>query len=188
MTQLIPTPVVLQNLVDDAADINLFNDGVKTQAASPRTQGQETITVQVLDDPLAPTVDSGTADGTTASKLIDSGATWLTTLDSNKEYSVINTTDDTSAVITAIDSDTSLSLSADIFITAETYVIIERSLWTQMEAGGEWKKGDYKKGDNIRATYNLPTPGTASTIVVHGVVYPVTSPEDTGNYPPATNA
>ena len=66
-------------------------------------------------------VDSGTADGTTASKLIDSTQNFLTTVSINDI--IHNTTDDTYAKVTAVDSDTSLSLSADIMISTETYVV-----------------------------------------------------------------
>ena len=66
-------------------------------------------------------VDSGTTDGTTASKLIDSTQNFLTTVSINDI--VHNTTDDTYAEVTAVDSDTSLSLDNDIMISGETYVI-----------------------------------------------------------------
>lgn len=65
--------------------------------------------------------DTGTTDGTTASKLVDSSQnfnTWVTVDDI-----VHNTTDDTYAIITAIDDDTTLSLSADIMVSGEDYVI-----------------------------------------------------------------
>lgn len=65
--------------------------------------------------------ESGTTDGTTANKLLSSGATFTTNVKAGMK--VYNTTDTTEATITAVDSATQLSLSADIFTTGETYVI-----------------------------------------------------------------
>lgn len=65
---------------------------------------------------------SGTTDGTTANKLVDSGATFQT--DNVAIGDVIaNTTDDTECTVTAIDSETQLSVSPDIFVSGEDYVI-----------------------------------------------------------------
>lgn len=66
-------------------------------------------------------VDSGTTDGTTANKLIDSTQNFLTTVTVGD--AIHNTTDDTFALVSAVDSDTSLSLNADIMISGETYVV-----------------------------------------------------------------
>ena len=66
-------------------------------------------------------VDSGTTDGTTASKLIQSGQNFNTTVTIGDV--VHNTTDDTYARVTAVDSDTQLSLDTDIMISGENYVI-----------------------------------------------------------------
>ncbi len=66
-------------------------------------------------------VDSGTTDGTTSDKLVQSGQNFETTVTVNDI--VHNTTDDTYAKITVIDSNTTLSLSVDIMISGETFVI-----------------------------------------------------------------
>jgi len=71
-------------------------------------------------------VDSGTTDGTTASKLVDAGQDFLTTVTVGDV--VANTTDGTYAAVTAIDDDGTLSLSADIMTTGEAYTI--SSWWT----------------------------------------------------------
>ena len=71
-------------------------------------------------------VDSGTTDGTTASKLVDSTQNLLTTASIGDV--VHNTTNDTYASVTAVDSNTQLSLSADIMTTGEVYTI--SSWWT----------------------------------------------------------
>lgn len=65
---------------------------------------------------------SGTTDGTTANKLVHSGADFVS--DAVKIGNVVaNITDQTFATVTAIDSATTLSLSADIFVSGEVYTI-----------------------------------------------------------------
>ena len=63
---------------------------------------------------------SGTADGTTANKLVDSTASFTSNL---QGYVVYNTTDNTAAYVTGVDSATELSLSADIMASGENYVL-----------------------------------------------------------------
>jgi len=65
-------------------------------------------------------VVAGTTTATTASKLVDGAATFTDDLVGNK---VINFTDQTTATITAVDSTTTLSISADIFTISEVYKI-----------------------------------------------------------------
>jgi len=65
--------------------------------------------------------DSGTTDGTTASKLVQSGQNFDVTC--LVGMVIHNTTDDTFAYITAIDSATTLSISADIMVSGEAYTI-----------------------------------------------------------------
>ena len=67
------------------------------------------------------TVDIGTTDSTTASKLVDSTQNFITTVTIGDI--VKNTTDNTYAAVTAIDSDTTLSLDTDIMISGEAYEI-----------------------------------------------------------------
>jgi len=73
-------------------------------------------------------VDAGTTDGTTASKLVDSMQNLLTTASIGDV--VNNTTNGTYAAVTAVDSDTQLSLSADIMTTGEAYTI---SSWWMLQ-------------------------------------------------------
>ena len=68
---------------------------------------------------------SGTTTATTANKLVDGGATFASA-GIQKNAIVYNTTDTTAAYVTAIDSDTTLSLSVDIIATGENYVIYNR--------------------------------------------------------------
>lgn len=66
-------------------------------------------------------VDSGTTDGVSAGKLIQSGQNFLTTVTVGDV--VYNTTDGTYAFVTGIDSDTQLSISVDIMASGENYRI-----------------------------------------------------------------
>lgn len=66
-------------------------------------------------------VDSGTTDGVAANKLIQSGQNFNTTVTVGDV--VYNTTDGTYAFVTAIDSDTQLSISVDIMASGEVYRI-----------------------------------------------------------------
>ena len=63
---------------------------------------------------------TGTTDGTTANKLVDSTASFT---DGLVGVTVYNTTDGTDAVITAVDSGTVLSISSDVFVSGEDYSI-----------------------------------------------------------------
>lgn len=65
--------------------------------------------------------DSGTTTSTTANKLVDSAQNFETTIDVG--MIVKNTTDDTFAYVTAVDSNTTLSLSSDIMTSGEAYTI-----------------------------------------------------------------
>lgn len=67
-------------------------------------------------------ISSGTTTGTTADKLVDSGATFQT--DGVSTYMVIhNTTDDIFTHVSAVDSETQLSVNDDIFTSGENYVV-----------------------------------------------------------------
>ena len=72
---------------------------------------------------------TGTTTATTASKLVDSAATFTTSVEVGNI--VVNTTDNTMTNITAIDSDTTLSVDDDIFTSGETYTV-----YKQAETGG----------------------------------------------------
>ena len=65
---------------------------------------------------------SGTTDGTTANKLVDSTATLQTSTVSIGD-NVTNTTDDTSAVVLTVDTEGEITLDADIFVSGESYII-----------------------------------------------------------------
>ena len=79
--------------------------------------------VNVLPEGAFTSQAAGTADGTSANKLVDSTATFA--LDGVIVGAIVrNTTDNTYASVTAIDSETQLSLDANIFVSGETYIII----------------------------------------------------------------
>jgi len=63
---------------------------------------------------------SGTADGTTANKLVDSTASFTSNL---QGYIVYNTTDNTAAYVIGVDDANTLSLSANIMASGEAYVL-----------------------------------------------------------------
>ena len=67
---------------------------------------------------------SGVTTSTVTDKLVDSGATFSTNL---VGYIVYNTTDNTVARVTDVDSGTTLSLSSNIMSSGENYVIYEDS-------------------------------------------------------------
>ena len=72
--------------------------------------------------PIATEKDSGTTSSASSSKLIQAGQNFTTTV-AIGDY-VYNTTDNTSATVTAVDSDTTLSISANIMASGEAYVIL----------------------------------------------------------------
>lgn len=63
----------------------------------------------------------GTTTATTASKLVDSSGRFVN--DVAVGDTVLNTTDNTSTTVSAIDSTTTLSIASDIFTTGESYEI-----------------------------------------------------------------
>lgn len=67
------------------------------------------------------TADSGTTTSTSANHLVQTGQNFLTTC--RIGMIVRNTTDSTYAYITAVNSDTDLTLSSDIMTTTENYTI-----------------------------------------------------------------
>jgi len=104
--------------------------------------------------------DSGTTDGsTTAFKLIQSGQNFDTTI--GPGALVHNTTDTTFALVTAVDSDTQLSLDTDIMATAEDYVI--NDIWPGTAVQGTWNFADGGKftitsaNNNDEATFTVDT-------------------------------
>ena len=92
--------------------------------AYQKLQVERALTVILSDTINVPNVAGptvgGTADGTTANKLVDSTASFTSNL---LGYIVYNTTDSTVATVTAVDDAGTLSLSADIMASGESYTI-----------------------------------------------------------------
>jgi hypothetical protein len=98
-------------------------------------QGIGTVTTVTTTAP-----DSGTTTGTTAFKLIQSGQNFLTTVSIGD--TVNNTTDSTVAIVTAVDSDTQLTLDCDIMASGENYTINVTTLLFNFSLGSIVSIGD----------------------------------------------
>lgn len=85
-----------------------------------------TVTLAEADPPFNRILDSGTTDGVATDKLIDNGQDFLTSIYPSLEegyVEVTNDTDSTTALVTNKDSNSQLSLDADIFTSGEDYTI-----------------------------------------------------------------
>jgi len=91
-----------------------------TSAQRNASYKRYTLTKEQLLDEL----DRGSATSTTANKLVDSTQNFNTTAQVGSF--VKNTTDSTTASVTAIDSDTTLSLSSDIMASGENYILFAK--------------------------------------------------------------
>lgn len=119
-----------------------------------------------------PLVTSGVTSATTADKLVDSTQNFLSTVSIGDL--VRNTTDSTFALVTAIDSDTILSIDTDIFTITEDYVI-ENGLPAQsfLIDAVPLQRGDYEMvidGTTIGIN-RTNAPSIASAIVVDPVIF-----------------
>lgn len=118
-------------------------------------------------------VSSGTTDGTTASKLVDSGATFQTDGVAIGDW-VYNSTDDTNAVVTAVDSETQLSISADIMATGEDYTV-----------GGKhhfWTLPDYEQVQCFKDHGGIPNNQLATPLGDISIVTTGLGAGDTGHF------
>tara|TARA_R100000655_G_scaffold43362_1_gene79599 strand:+ start:2608 stop:4392 length:1785 start_codon:yes stop_codon:yes gene_type:complete len=91
---------------------------------------------------------SGTATATTSNKLVDSTATFIRQLlPSSFTVTAKNTTDNTSATVSAVDSDTTLSLNSNIFESGEKYTLTvtatasNNTPWINLDGYGFFKDG-----------------------------------------------
>jgi hypothetical protein len=94
--------------------------------------------------------ENGTTTSTSSGKLVDSGKTFTTSITQNSDgnydnYFVKNTDDTTLTKITAVDSDTTLSLADDIFVSGEDYIIYKAPEYTLNfdNEVDEWSFTDY---------------------------------------------
>ena len=93
-------------------------------------------------------IASGTTTATTSNKLVDSTATFIRQLlPSSFTVTAKNTTDNTSATVSAVDSDTTLSVSSDIFASGEKYTLTvpatasNNTPWINLDGYGFFKDG-----------------------------------------------
>ena len=94
--------------------------------------------------------ENGTTTSTSSGKLVDNGKTFTTSITQNSDgnydnYFVKNTDDTTLTKITAVDSDTTLSLADDIFVSGEDYIIYKAPEYTLNFDNeiDEWSFTDY---------------------------------------------
>lgn len=179
MAALIPTPVTLENLIDDDSDINAFNNGVKTQLVSPRTKGVENITVKVKDNPFATAIQAATCDANVLNTATD--ATYnFETLGVVAGDSVVATVSGLSANVVSV-TGSAILMDADICpLGTEAFVVYPATYFEQKFGGGEWKASGIKTGGNTIVSYTLPV--DTNTVTVHQVVYPWEL-TDIANYP-----
>lgn len=109
----------ISELVRDYLDIE-FN-GIYESSTSPEIDPVR----WVESDIVITKTESGTATSTTSNKLVDTAGQFTANVKVGDIVS--NTTDNTTASVTAIDSNTQLSLSADIMASGEAYVIKQSS-------------------------------------------------------------
>jgi hypothetical protein len=113
-------------------------------------------------------VDSGTADGSSAGKLIQSGQNFLTTVSINDI--VTNTTDDSFAYVTAVDLDTQLSISPDIIVSGESYTIRDGSTIPRFQDEGATLSGfeiiPVIQSHNVNAVGNVTASADAISITI----------------------
>lgn len=187
MSTLIPTPVTLEDLIDETALINLFNDGIETQLVSPRTKAVEPVTVQVTDDPLAPRVSEGVADANVLNTISDSAADFVTDGVAVGDTAVSKVSGESALITVVTDLNNVITGTTDLLpLGTEGYFIIAAadvaaSFWTQRDFGGEWVRSDTRTGNDEGAAYVLPVDTNA--VVVHGIVYPIAL-ASIGTYPP----
>jgi len=91
-----------------------------TSAQRNASYKRYTLTKEQLLDEL----DRGSATSTTANKLVDSTQNFNTTAQVGSF--IKNTTDSTTASVTAIDTDTTLSISSDIMASGENYILFAK--------------------------------------------------------------
>ena len=89
------------------------------------TNKPATATYTITKDKLADVVEVGSATATTSSKLVDSVKLFSETVEVGDL--VFNTTDNTIAIVSAVDSDTTLSLDTNIMASGEGYKIFSKT-------------------------------------------------------------
>ena len=137
---------------------------------------------------------NGTTTATTANKLVDSSASFTSTVTVGDQ--VVNQVDGQTALVSNVDSDTTLSLDADIMLTGEAYTIDNSPFITQghyyvVSVGGtttlngvsnwtvgdwviagannQWTKLDHSQVDGTGTTGNL-TKWSSTSVISDSIV------------------
>jgi len=137
---------------------------------------------------------NGTTTSTTANKLVDSSASFTSTVTVGDQ--VVNQVDGQTALVSNVDSDTTLSLDADIMLTGEAYTIDNSPFITQghyyvVSVGGtttlngvsnwtigdwviagannQWTKLDHSQVDGTGTTGNL-TKWSSTSVIADSIV------------------
>jgi hypothetical protein len=110
ITNITDTTYAVVTAIDSATQLSISGDIM--------TSGE----VYTIKDSI--TVVAGATTSTTANKLVDSSENFTNRAVATGDK-VRNTTDNTTAVVTAIDNTTTLSISSDIMTSGEDYIITE---------------------------------------------------------------
>ena len=118
--------VLREDFLDDSEEPYLWSDTalVRNINEAQREACRRAYLIKDEDTATANDLYSGSATSTTANKLVDSGASFASAA---VGMTVFNTTDNTFATVTALDSGTQLSLSADIMASGDNYIIGDAS-------------------------------------------------------------
>lgn len=180
------TATTASKLVD--ADADFVTDGIEIGDVVENTTDSTYATVTAIDDLNTLSLDTdimttgedyiiydvgGTATSTTADKLVDTAADFVTD-GIQVGDTVLNLTDITSATVTAVDSATQLSLSADIMASGEIYRIQKKGTMTiiPMEVVKEsnaFRIEVYKKSNENKAVETFTCSRVEGTKDGHGI-------------------
>lgn len=121
--------IALNQFLDDVEKPITYQDSYLAQCASEAEReaterGYLLISYPETSPVTTGDLSSGVATSTMTDKLVDSGATFTSTYLNKTVY---NTTDNTFATITAVDTATQLSLSSDIMVSGEAYTVGDAS-------------------------------------------------------------
>lgn len=117
---------VLNQFLDTPDNPQIYSDAYLVQCAT-EAEKEACRRAKLIKDKSTQTADntgSGTATSTSTGKLVDSNATFTAVAVGKTVY---NTTDNTFAVVTAVDTPTQLSLSSDVMVSGEAYVMGDAS-------------------------------------------------------------
>jgi len=110
---------------------------------------------------------TGTTDGTTTDKLIDSGQDFSTTV---KVGDIVkNTTDTTQAIITSVDSDTQLTLDSDIMVSGEDYDIENGNRLTEILYGYS-ADGEFNSDTDVNPATGNFDPVLTKPLLFYGIL------------------